>query len=292
LLRCGAAIHEINAVRAQLSQLKGGGLARLARPARVLALILTDVIGNRLDIIASGPTAPAASTPQDALAVIEKYDLRDHLPAAVLRHLESASSQDRPRASAPLGPLRHLESVPSVDPPPVENRLIASNRLACEAARLAARDLGFEAVFCGDDWQGEARRVGGRFAQIVMRSAREPGRPPALCFIAGGESTVAVRGPGKGGRNQEAALAAALAIAGAPNVVIAAFATDGVDGPTDAAGAVVTGDTIARARALGLDPKKHLDDNGSYPFFAALGDLIVTGPTGTNVNDLLFGLAY
>jgi hydroxypyruvate reductase len=181
----------------------------------------------------------------------------------------------------------------------VENRLIASNRLACEAALAAAREIGFEAIFLGDDWQGEAREVGARFAaetrrrgpgSDAVREAASMWRP--ACVVAGGESTVAVRGPGTGGRNQEAALAAALAIAGQPNLVIATLATDGVDGPTDAAGAVVTGETIARARALGLDPHRHLNDNDAYPFFAALGALTLTGPTGTNVNDVLYGLAY
>lgn len=285
LLLSGAAVHEINVVRQRLSQLKGGGLARLAYPARVLGLILSDVVGNPLDSIASGPTVPATASPRAALAVVEKYHLRGRLPHTVLQHLESALSTS-------------VEFVPSVD-----NRLIASNRLAGEAAAAAARELGFEAAYVADDWQGEAREVGKRFAELVTSplssaldrgeggGAAKPGRG-ARGLIVGGESTVTVRGAGKGGRNQEAALAAALVIDGLPNVVVSTFATDGVDGPTDAAGAIAIGDSLARARALGLDPQKYLDDNDSYSFFSTLGDLLLTGPTGTNVNDLMFGLVY
>jgi glycerate 2-kinase len=294
LLTCGAAVHEINLIRQRLSQIKGGGLARLARPARVLGLILSDVVGSPLDIIASGPTVPATASPRDVLAVIEKYHLRDNLPSTVIRYLEDS---------------RVTSVTPSVVSS-VDNRLIASNRLAGEAAAVAARVLGFEAAFIADDWQGEARDVGVRFAELVT-SPPTPGPSPfsrrdvsgeggrvvqpgrgMRCYIVGGETTVTVRGAGKGGRNQEAALAAAFVIEGRPNVVISTFATDGVDGPTDAAGATVTGDTLARARALGLDPQKYLDDNDSYSFFSALGDLVTTGPTGTNVNDLMFELVY
>ena len=278
LLKSGATINEVNTVRTQLSQLKGGGLARLAYPARLLALILSDVVGNPLPIIASGPTVPSTATKQDALAVIDKYRLRSLLPPVIVHHLTSP-----PSAS--------ISSVPSI-----ENRLIASNRLAGEAAAVAARALGFAAVFLADDWQGEAREVGRRLAERLVHEAEERGDREAeeksVCLVVGGETTVRVKGAGRGGRNQEAALAAALAIDGLPNLVISTFATDGVDGPTDAAGAIVTCDTVARARALGLDPQKHLDDNDAYSFFAALGDLILTGPTGTNVNDLMFGLVY
>ncbi len=273
LLRCGAAIHEINAVRQQLSQIKGGGILRLAYPARVLALILSDVVGNSLSIIASGPTVPTPAAGLDALAILEKYHLAAQLPPAVRQCLTA-------RMSEPLGPSA-----------PVVNRLIASNRLAGEAAAARARELGFEAVWVADDWQGEARMVGARFAELVRQaSGRAAGQPLAL--IAGGETTVTVRGKGKGGRNQEVALAAALALAGCPNCVVATLATDGVDGPTEAAGAVATGTTLERASALGLDPRVFLDDNDAYHFFAALGDLAITGPTGTNVNDLMFGLKY
>jgi glycerate 2-kinase len=284
LLKSGAAIKDFNAVRAQLSQLKGGGLARLASPARVLGLILSDVVDSPLAAIASGPTVLGAAESAAALTVVERYGLRAKLPASVVQALQHGT-----------GPL-------AGDPPRVENRLIGSNRVAAEAAVVAAHRLGFEAELIGDDWQGEARLVGRRFARQLIAATRlpanpsraprfEPG-PPPRCLVAGGESTVTVRGQGRGGRNQEAALAAALVIDGQPRLAISTFATDGVDGPTDAAGAVVTGETLTRARALGLDAEHYLNDNDSYAFFARTGGLVITGPTGTNVDDLMFGLAY
>ncbi|MCC7361216.1 MAG: DUF4147 domain-containing protein [Anaerolineales bacterium] len=285
LLRSGAAIHEINLIRAQLSQLKGGGLARLAHPARTLALILSDVVGNPLASIASGPTvvdAPPEATA--ALAVVERYGLRDQLPAGALYYLTHGT-----------GPLPG-------EAPRVENRLVGSNRQAGEAAAAAARELGFAAEWLGDDWQGEARDLGRRLAELACRAPgpsplRRRAAPLAAdqrprCLVAGGESTVTVRGAGRGGRNQEAALGAARVIDSLPNIAIAAIATDGVDGPTDAAGALVTGDTLRRARALGLDVARALAENDSYPCLEALGALLFTGPTGTNVGDLLVGLVY
>ena len=287
LLRSGAAVDQMNLVRTQLSQLKGGGLARLAHPARVLALILSDVVGSPLAAIASGPTVLSGPDGGAALAVVDRYGLRAQLPAAVLHALH--------HGTGPLGG----------DAPRVENRLIGSNRLAAEAAAAAAQKLGFETELVADDWQGEARLVGGRFARLVAAARRPLETRPnprfelhaaPRCLVVGGEATVTVRGAGRGGRNQEAALAAAQVIDGQPGLAICAFATDGVDGPTDAAGAVVTGETLPRARALGLDPEHYLDDNDSYTFFTRTGGraggLLITGPTGTNVNDLMFGLAY
>jgi glycerate 2-kinase len=273
LLKCGATIHEINCIRSRLSLLKDGGLARLAYPARVLSLILSDVVGNALDVIASGPTVPLASSTTDARAIVDKYQLQSILPTVVLECLSQQTSN---------------EAIAIPSPRALENRLIASNRLAGEAAAAAAIELGYEGFFLADDWQGDAREVGSKFAHLLIDKS---GHGPK-CFIVGGETTVTVRGNGKGGRNQEAALAAAIVLAGRPNIAMAAFATDGVDGPTDAAGAIVTGDTMKRAGLLRLDPRQYLNDNNAYPFFKALDDLIVTGPTGTNVNDLLFGLVY
>jgi hydroxypyruvate reductase len=276
LLKCGAAIHEINVVRQQLSEIKGGGLLRLAQPARVLALILSDVVGNPLSLIASGPTVVPPVGGLEALAIVEKYGLASRLPAPVWQCLSTPRS---PAAEA--------------QPASVVNRLIASNRLAGEAAAARARELGFEAIWLADDWQGEAREVGRRFAARLLERAAVTGAPERpLALIAGGETTVTVRGEGKGGRNQELALAAAWPLAGRAGCVIATLATDGVDGPTDAAGAVVTGATLERSQTLGLDAQAYLDDNNAYGFFAALGDLVLTGPTGTNVNDLIFGLRY
>ena len=286
LLRSGATIQEMNLLRSRLSQLKAGGLARLAHPARVLGLILSDVVGNSLGSVASGPTVFGLPDFDAPLTVVDRYGLRDRLPAAALQAIQ--------HGTGPLGG----------DTSRVENRLIGSNRLAAEAAAAAARQLGFEAQVVADDWQGEARVVGRRFARLLISPpAAAPADPsatpfalplksPPRCFVVGGESTVVVRGAGQGGRNQEVALAAALAIDGMPNLAIGTFATDGVDGPTDAAGAVVTGDTLPHARARGLDPERYLDENDSYHFFQAAGGLVITGPTGTNVNDLMFGLVY
>jgi glycerate 2-kinase len=286
LLRSGAAIHEVNVVRTRLSRIKGGGLARLARPARVLALILSDVVGNPLSIIGSGPTvAEAAPGAGAALAVVDKYGLRGQLPAAVLDQLAHGT-----------GPLAE-------DPPVVENRLIGTNALAGEAALEAARGLGFAAEWLGDDWQGEAREVGQRLAERVLarrarlRQARAGGTWPLdatrpQCLLAGGETTVTVRGPGRGGRNQEVALAAALALAGVPEVALASLATDGIDGPTDAAGALVTGATVGDDAQMQQAARQHLADNDSYAFLQSTGALLVTGATGTNVNDLMIGLVY
>lgn len=274
LLKCGATINELNAVRKRLSRLKGGGLLRLAAPARVLGLILSDVVGNPLEVIASGPTVPAdPDLAEQAWRVVEKYQLHKQLPLIVLETLLASNERPQPESAAR-----------------VENRLIASNQMAGEAAARAARDLGFHAEYLADNWQGEAREVGKRFVDTLR--ARAASQPRPYCLIVGGETTVTVRGAGKGGRNQELALAAALAVAGQPQTVISTFATDGMDGPTEAAGATVTGETLARARARGLDAQTYLDNNDAYSFFSALGDLVITGLTGTNVNDLSFGLVY
>lgn len=273
LLKSGAEIQEINCLRTPLSLLKGGGLARLAHPARVLSLILSDVVGNSLETIASGPTVYRKYSSEEINAVLDKYALREILPLPVLNSLN-----------------QYIAGMQESVPPDtrVENRIIASNRLAGEAAGAAASRLGFRLACLDDDWQGEAREAGKRFAELLIR---ESSRGPACC-IAGGETTVTVGGAGKGGRNLEAALAAAIVLDGKPDIALATLATDGVDGPTDAAGAVVTGGTIERARRLGMDPNQYLENNNSYPFFSALEDLILTGPTGTNVNDLWIGLVY
>ncbi|RPI48222.1 MAG: glycerate kinase, partial [Chloroflexi bacterium] len=283
LLRSGATISELNAVRKHLSQIKGGGLARLAAPAPVAALVLSDVVGDRLDVIASGPTSPDATTFADAWAVVERYGLVERLPRAVVAHL---------RAGLEGGPAETLKPGEALFQR-VQNVIVGSNRLAAEAAVEAARRLGFNALLLSTFVEGEAREVG-RVAAALAREVVTHGRPvprPA-CLVWGGETTVTVRGQGKGGRNQELALAAALALEDLPGVVLLALGTDGIDGPTDAAGAVAGGLTVARARALGLDPRAYLANNDAYSFFDALGDLLRTGPTGTNVNDLLFIWVY
>jgi glycerate 2-kinase len=279
LLRSGATIVELNAVRKHLCRLKGGGLVRLARPARVASLILSDVVGDRLDAIASGPTAPDRTTFAEAWAVLERYALADEVPGAVRHRLQSGLDGRLPETLKPGDPTWQR----------VQNVVVGSNRLAAEAAVETAHNLGFHALLLSTFVEGEAREVA-RVAAALLREMICYGRPvesPA-CLIWGGETTVTVRGGGLGGRNQELALAAAQAIEGLPHVLLVALATDGTDGPTDAAGAVASGQTVARARAQGLDPTAYLADNNAYRFFGALQDLIRTGPTGTNVNDLLF----
>lgn len=265
-LRSGAPIEALNRMRWRLSQVKGGGLLRLAAPARVLSLILSDVIGNPLEIIASGPTVQPEPGGETAWAIAQRYGLAERLPVHIGERLRAA-----PTALAAAR---------------VENRIIGSNRLAAEAALAAARGRGYAVLYLGDDWRGEAREAGRRFAREVLKAR---GAEPT-CVIAGGETTVRVVGTGRGGRNQEFALAAALELDGQRDVSVAAFGTDGVDGPTDAAGAVVTGETLVEARRRGLDPQAYLADNDAYHFHQTLDTLLLTGPTGTNVNDLMIGL--
>ena len=283
LLRSGATIVEMNAVRKHLSQVKGGGLARLAQPNPVIGLILSDVVGDPLDAIASGPTAPDPTSFADAWAALERYKLADQVPQPVRERLLAGVQGGLLETPKPGDPLFDR----------VQNVVVGSNRLAAEAAVEEARRWGLNALLLSTSVEGEARQVARVAAALVKEVARSdrPAPRPA-CLVWGGETTVTVRGTGRGGRNQELALAAAPALDGAPNVLLVTLATDGTDGPTDAAGAAVTGETAARARALGLDPAAYLANNDAYPFFEALDDLLRTGPTGTNVNDLLFLFAF
>ncbi|MBM3470030.1 MAG: glycerate kinase [Armatimonadetes bacterium] len=281
LLRSGATITEVNAVRKHLSGLKGGWLARRAAPAKVVTLVLSDVLGNPLDAIASGPTVPDPTTFGDALAVLDRHGLRGQLPAAVRRHLERGAAGDIPETPKPGDPA--FAGARTV--------VVGDITLAAAAAVEQARALGYHVDLRATDTEGEAREVGARFgAQVRDERAAGKSRPGPVCLIMGGETTVTVRGTGRGGRNQELALASVEIIAGIPQTLVAAFGTDGTDGPTDAAGAVADGTTLARARAMGLDPVAALANNDAYAFFDALGDLIISGPTNTNVNDLWLGL--
>jgi hydroxypyruvate reductase len=277
LLEAGATINELNAVRKHLSALKGGQLARAACPAPVVALLLSDVIGDPLDVIASGPTAPDPTTFGDALAVLDRFGLRERVPAPVRRHLEAGAAGALPETPKPGDPVFET----------VANRVIGNNALVTDAALAAARRLGYPPLLLTRELQGEAREVARVLGAIVaeaMRSGQPVGRP--ACLVAGGETTVTVRGPGKGGRCQEFCLALVPALAARPGAVVLAAGTDGSDGPTDAAGAVVDWTSLARARENGLDPRAALAANDAYHFFAALGDLVATGPTGTNLLDL------
>lgn len=275
LLRSGAPIQRINGLRKHLELLKGGGLARLAAPAHLTTLILSDVVGDPLDAIASGPSAPDPSTYADAWETLEQFGLLESAPSAVREHLLRGL---RGEIAETLKPGDLIFSA-------VDNRLVGSNALAAEAAAARARDLGWHAAVLTTQKEGEARRVGAELAQLARQAQREA-RP--VCLILGGETTVTVRGQGKGGRNQEVALGAVSGLAGLEHTLIVSLATDGGDGPTDAAGAVADGETLARAAALGLDPQAALRDNDAYAFFDALGDLLKPGPTRTNVNDLMF----
>lgn len=277
LLRSGATIRDVNTVRKHLSQIKGGGLAKAAAPAPVIAIVLSDVIGDPTDAIASGPTAPDPTTFADALEILERYGLEDRVAPPVLQHLRDGAAGRVGETAKPGDPV--FAGVQVV--------IIGSNEAAARAAARKAAALGYSTLLLTTCLEGEAREAA-RVLAGIGRSTRTAGIPQAspACVIAGGETTVTVRGSGKGGRCQDFALSAALSIEDWPDVVIAAFGTDGTDGPTDAAGAVADGSTIDRARALGLSARRALANNDAYPFFAALDDLIVTGPTNTNVNDL------
>ncbi len=281
LLRSGATIQEVNLVRKHLSQVKGGRLAQAAAPARLLVLVLSDVLGDPLDAIASGPVSPDPTTFAGALAVVRRYQMEDRLPASALAYLRRGASGHEAETPKPGDPLFHR----------VQVVVVGNNMHALTAAAHRARGLGFRVLVLTPFLEGEAREVARVFASVArsVRAVRTPLGSPA-CVLAGGETTVTVRGPGRGGRCQEFALAAAAAIAGWPAAVVAGFGTDGTDGPTDAAGALVDGETTARATSLGVDLSRALADNDSYAVFRDLGDLLVTGPTKTNVNDIYLAL--
>lgn len=269
LLACGARIDEINTIRRSLDQVKGGGLAR-ATKAKIISLILSDVIGNPLEAIASGPTFPNPTTNADALMILKKYKIDEQVSESVLQTLESDSLLSEIWEQAPR----------------LQNLIIGDNRLAAEAALEQAQREGFHAEILTNELQGEARDMGFNLAHHLRVSAERLTRP--FCLIAGGETTVTITGNGKGGRNQELALAAMHELKGLENVMLIALATDGEDGPTDAAGAVVTGESAQRAEMLGVDAADHLSRHDAYVCFDKLGDLLKPGPSGTNVNDLIF----
>jgi hydroxypyruvate reductase len=282
LLRAGADIYELNCVRKHLSALKGGNLAAHAYPAPVLSLLLSDVVGDPLDVIGSGLTAPDPSTFVKALQVLERRGVLPQVPRKVREHLEKGARGESAETPKPGDGL--FENVYNV--------VVGSSRLALEAAAEEAKRRGYRPLILSSRIQGEAREVARVHADILWEviSSGHPVRPPA-CILSGGETTVTVRGEGKGGRNQEFALAAAVALNGAANVMFLSGGTDGTDGPTDAAGAIVSGETVARAAMRGFDPGEFLARNDSYAFFEALGDLVKTGPTGTNVMDVNVMLA-
>jgi hydroxypyruvate reductase len=277
LIACGATIHEINAIRKHLSAIKGGHLAQAAAPAQLVSLILSDVVGDDLDVIASGPTVPDAATYSDCMDIIDRYGIGQRMPRAIVDHLRT-------------GVAGNVAETPKTDShgwKHSSHRIVGSNLEAILASQALAREKGYQTIVLSSRIEGETRvvaQVHGGIAREVLASGH-PVSPPA-CILSGGETTVTITGNGKGGRNQEFALAAALDIAGQKRIVVLSGGTDGTDGPTDAAGAIVDHLTAARAVQAGLDIRRHLNQNDAYPFFKTLGDLLITGPTFTNVMDM------
>jgi len=276
LLKSGAAITEINTVRKHLSAFKGGWLAKKAYPATLLNLVLSDVMGDPLDSIASGPTVPDTSTFSDARRILKKYGLWLKIPVSIRKILSKGTR----------GLLQETPKPNDLVFEKVSNFVIGNNRTACLVAIDFLGSKGLNTLLLADTLAGEAKEVGKALAKLASEGFVCNDLHRSLGIIAGGETTVTVRGKGMGGRNQELALSAALNLNESEESVIASFSTDGIDGPTDAAGAIIDGSTLKRARQLGLDPEKYFANNDSYNFFSKLGDLIYTGSTGTNVNDL------
>jgi hydroxypyruvate reductase len=277
LLECGATIHEINAVRKHMSQIKGGQMARMAAPATVINLMLSDVVGDDMDTIASGPFVPDRTTFEEVAVILAKYRLMKKVPKAIRTILKK-------------GLIGRTDETPKEDEPAfknITNLIVGSNFMALAAAADQAKAIGYHPLILSSSIEGETREVA-RVHAAIAREVRGTGHPiktPA-CLISGGETTVTIKGSGLGGRNQEFVLAAALDIDGLDDMLVFSAGTDGTDGPTDAAGAMADGSTCARALQAGLSPHHHLDRNDAYPLFKQLGDLVITGPTRTNVMDV------
>lgn len=281
LLQSGAAIGEVNTVRKHISRVKGGQLARHIAPAEGLTLLLSDVIGDPLDVIASGPTVPDTSTYKQAMDILKKYNIVQAAPPFVRQHIEKGVSGEIPETPKAADKcFRKMKNV-----------LIGTNRTAIQAAMEKARELQLHPFVLSTETQGEAREVAKQFVSLLKDAADLDYlvQKPA-CFITGGETTVTIQGTGKGGRNQEFALAAAMDIQGMENIVVLSGGTDGTDGPTDAAGGMVDGRTVQRALELKLEPQAFLENNDSYPLLQQTGDLLMTGPTRTNVMDIMLGI--
>lgn len=276
-LRAGATIRELNAVRKHLSAVKGGRLLERMAPAKALGFVVSDVIGDDLSSIGSGPATPDPTTFGDCRRILSKYGLAERLPARVSERLETGERGHLPETPKPGNEIFAQ----------VHHVILASNRISLSAARDKARGLGFDVDVFRWDMEGNVHQVARQFAERLVSRAKRKGR---FALLAGGELTVEVKGSGLGGRNQELALVVAREIQGRPEIVVLSAGTDGTDGPTDAAGAFADGQSWARARESGIEPERALADNDSYRLFDRLGDLLRTGPTGTNVNDLVIGL--
>jgi len=277
LLDCGASIKEINTIRKHLSRLKGGQLAKLAYPSYLHTLILSDVVGDRLDTIASGPTVPDYTTFKDCWDIVKKYHLEPHIPPSVVNHFKRGL-EGKVKETPKPGDLAFCK---------VENLIVGSNILALRAAKQKAESLGYNTFILSSSIEGETREVAKVHIAIAKEilSSGNPVSPPA-CVLSGGETTVKVKGKGKGGRNQEFCLAACTELENMEDVFILSAGTDGTDGPTDAAGAFCSFETLSKAKKEGIIPEKFLDNNDSYNFFKKIGGLFITGPTNTNVMDL------
>jgi hydroxypyruvate reductase len=277
LLDCGADIKEINTIRKHLSQMKGGWLAKWAYPSTVIGFILSDVVGDQLDVIGSGPTVPDPSTFEEALEILKKYDLLNEISPSIQKYLRLGKEGKKEETPKPGGVVFEK----------IYNSLIGSNILALCSAEKEAKSLGFNTLILSSSIVGETREAA-RFHSAIAKEVIFSGNPipkPA-CILSGGETTVTLKGSGLGGRNQEFVLSGAIEIVGIEKVVLLSGGTDGTDGPTDATGAVADHTTVHRAKSMGLDPKSHLENNDAYPFFQKLGDLLITGPTHTNVMDV------
>ena len=278
LLSCGAPITEINTIRKHIDVFKGGGFAKLLTPATVISLILSDVVDDNIEVIASGPTVADPSTFFDSWLILEKYKILDQVPTRVRSRFSSGIQGEIQETIKPGNPILSR----------VSNVIVGNNTDAVNSAFNAAEKLGFNSRLLTTTLHGEASQMG----SALSDEAKTLLSPPTLytrpvCMIAGGETTVTLKGTGKGGRNQELALGAVKSLSGSEQWILASLATDGGDGPTDAAGAVTTNETFSRALSMGLDPQDYLRRNDSYRFFESLDDLIFTGPTLTNVNDLV-----
>jgi len=277
LLSCGATIHEVNTVRKHLSGIKGGRLAERAHPATIITLALSDVTGDNLTSISSGPTVPDPNTFRNAMNVIDRHDIAESIPRSALNHIQKGLNREAPETPKPGD--RSFENDYQI--------IVGSNSIAKAAAADCGRSLGYNTVVIPEPIIGEARDAAVRLCGLAeqIASGKGPVEPPAL-IVTGGETTVTISGNGKGGRNQEMALAAAIELEHLQNITFVSFGTDGTDGPTDAAGAIADSTTIRKAKAVGFDAQSYLANNDSYHFFQKLDDLIVTGPTGTNVMDI------
>ena len=281
LLKSGAKIDEINAVRKHLSDFKGGRLAEKLYSATVISLIISDVVGDNLESIGSGPTVPDDTTYSDAYKILQEHGLWRTVPTSVRKRIQKGKEDKLPETPKRNSPIFKR----------VHNVLVGTNKESCRAAAEVLEKRGYHSLILSTRLQGEAKEVGKILAGICIgiRENQLPIVPPAA-IVAGGETTVTVHGKGRGGRNQELVLSAASSIRGIPAIVVSSIGTDGVDGPTNAAGAVADGNTVERGLRIHMDPDSYLRENDSYPFFERLNDLVITGPTGTNVNDIFIAI--